>query len=79
MLGNNPEGVSDKTVAVLKFETLAGEAIAIWSNYGVHGTVLGQQNMQISGPAGPLIRVRSCTPWQVRSGNSGWRAQPRNS
>ena len=49
MLGNNPDGVSDKTVAVLKFETLAGEPIAIFSNYGVHGTVLGQANMQISG------------------------------
>lgn len=48
MLGNNPEGVSDKTVIVIKFETLSGEPIAIWSNYGVHGTVLGPANMQIS-------------------------------
>jgi neutral ceramidase len=48
MLGNNPDGVSDKTVAVIKFETLSGQPIAIFSNYGVHGTVLGQGNMQIS-------------------------------
>ncbi|MEY4938956.1 MAG: hypothetical protein RIQ93_691 [Verrucomicrobiota bacterium] len=48
MLGNNPDGVSDKTVVVIKFETLAGEPFAIFSNYAVHGTVMGQGNMQIS-------------------------------
>ncbi len=48
MLGNNPDGVSDKTVAVIKFETAAGEPFAIFSNYGVHGTVLGPGNLQIS-------------------------------
>lgn len=48
MLGHNPDGVSDKTVAVVKFETLAGEPFAIFSNYGVHGTVLGTANFQIS-------------------------------
>ena len=48
MLGNNPDGVSDKTVAVIKLETPAGQPIAILANYAVHGTVLGQGNMQIS-------------------------------
>lgn len=48
MLGNNPDGVSDKTVAVIKFETLSGEPLAILSNYGVHGTVMGAGNLQIS-------------------------------
>ncbi len=48
MLGDNPDGVSDKTVAVIKFETASGEPIAIFSNYGVHGTVLGAENLQIS-------------------------------
>jgi len=48
MLGNNPDGVSDKTVAVIKFETVSGEPLAIFSNYAVHGTVLGSGNMQIS-------------------------------
>jgi len=32
MLGNNPEGVSDKTVAVIKFETVSGQPIAVFSN-----------------------------------------------
>lgn len=48
MLGNNPDDVSDKTVAVIKFETVSGEPIAVFSNYAVHGTVLGQGNLHIS-------------------------------
>jgi len=48
-LGVNPDGPSDKTVAVLKFETFGGEPIALYVNYAVHGTVLGQRNLQISG------------------------------
>lgn len=48
MLGLNPDGVSDKTVAVLRFDDLAGKPFAIFSNYAVHGTVLGQGNLQIS-------------------------------
>ena len=48
MLGNNPDGVSDKTVAVIRFETMAGDPFAIFSNYGVHGTVMGSSNLQIS-------------------------------
>jgi hypothetical protein len=48
MLGNNPDGVSDKTVAVIKLETLSGGPLAIFANYAVHGTVLGPANLQIS-------------------------------
>jgi neutral ceramidase len=48
MLGNNPEGVSDKTVAVIKLETTGGKPIAVVANYAVHGTVLGPANLQIS-------------------------------
>ena len=32
----NPAGPSDKTVAVLKFESQSGELIAIYSNYAMH-------------------------------------------
>lgn len=48
-LGVNPDGVSDKTVAVVKLETMAGVPLAILANYAVHGTVMGQRNYQISG------------------------------
>jgi neutral ceramidase len=34
--GPNLDGVSDKTVAVLKFETLSGDPIAIHVNYAMH-------------------------------------------
>jgi hypothetical protein len=46
--GPNREGPSDKTVAVLKFESLAGEPIAVYYNYAVHGVIAGQLD-QISG------------------------------
>jgi neutral ceramidase len=48
MLGNNPDGVSDKTVAVIRVETVSGEPLAILSNYAVHGTVMGAGNLQVS-------------------------------
>ena len=47
-LGVNPDGPSDKTVAVVKIETAAGEPIAIFANYAVHGTGMGQDNYFIS-------------------------------
>ncbi|TAM80947.1 MAG: hypothetical protein EPN47_13765 [Acidobacteria bacterium] len=48
-LGYNPEGPSDKTVAVLKFETIAGKPIALLINYAVHGVVMGPDNLEVSG------------------------------
>jgi len=46
--GPNREGPSDKTVAVVKFETTAGEPIAVYYNYAVHGVIAGQLD-QVSG------------------------------
>jgi neutral ceramidase len=46
--GPNREGPSDKTVAVLKFESLSGEPLAVYFNYAVHGVVAGQLD-RISG------------------------------
>jgi neutral ceramidase len=40
--GPNYDGASDKTVAVLKFENLAGEPIAVYYNYAVHAVIAGQ-------------------------------------
>lgn len=47
-LGHNPDGPSDKTVGVVRFETMNGEPLAFLVNYAVHGTVLGGKNYQIS-------------------------------
>jgi neutral ceramidase len=46
--GPNREGPSDKTVAVVTFETPTGEPIAVYYNYAVHGVITGQLD-QISG------------------------------
>ncbi|HTN15074.1 MAG TPA: neutral/alkaline non-lysosomal ceramidase N-terminal domain-containing protein [Devosia sp.] len=39
--GPNYEGSSDKTVAVVRFEDLEGEPIAVYFNYAVHAVVTG--------------------------------------
>jgi neutral ceramidase len=40
--GPNRAGPSDKTVAVLRFESLNGEPIAVYYNYAVHAVIAGQ-------------------------------------
>jgi neutral ceramidase len=40
--GPNYDGPSDKTVAVVKFETLSGEPIAVYYNYAMHAVTVGQ-------------------------------------
>ena len=40
--GANREGPSDKTVAVLKFESTSAEPIAVYYNYAVHAVITGQ-------------------------------------
>lgn len=40
--GPNYDGVSDKTVAVVSFETTEGEPIAVYYNYAMHAVLLGQ-------------------------------------
>ena len=46
--GANYEGPSDKTVAVLTFESLDGTPIAVYYNYAVHAVIAGQLD-QVSG------------------------------
>ena len=46
--GPNTDGPSDKTVAVLKFENLKGEPIAVYVNYAMHAVLMFMRN-QISG------------------------------
>lgn len=46
--GPNYDGPSDKTVAVLSFDTLQGEPIAVYYNYAVHAVISGQLD-EVSG------------------------------
>ena len=48
-LGQNPDFPSDKTVAVVKFESMAGKPIALLINYAVHDVVMGPDNLQVTG------------------------------
>jgi neutral ceramidase len=45
----NPHGISDKTVAVVKFEDLAGQPLAYFINYAVHGVVMYQSKVYEGG------------------------------
>lgn len=47
--GADPEGASDKTVWVVKFETQSGQPLALLFNYGVHSVVAGSPNTLITG------------------------------
>ena len=40
--GPNYDGPSDKTVAVVKFESITGEPIAVYYNYAMHAVTVGQ-------------------------------------
>ncbi len=48
--GPTYEGPSDKTVAVVKFENLNGEPLAVYYNYAMHGVAAGQLDL-VSGDA----------------------------
>jgi neutral ceramidase len=48
--GPNYEGPSDKTVAVIKFESLNGDPLAVYYNYAMHGVAAGQLDL-VSGDA----------------------------
>lgn len=43
--GPNYDGPSDKTVAVIKFENLTGEPLAVYYNYAMHGVTVGQLDL----------------------------------
>jgi hypothetical protein len=48
--GANYAGLSDKTVAVIKFEALNGDPIAIYYNYAMHAVITGNLDL-VSGDA----------------------------
>lgn len=48
-LGLNPEGPVDRKIGLLRIDAPDGSPIALIPNYAIHGTVLGPQNLEISG------------------------------
>lgn len=54
-LGMNPDGPTDRRIGVLRIDHTDGRPLALVANYAIHGTVLGQDNLQISGDAPGVV------------------------
>jgi hypothetical protein len=80
-LGYNPEGPSDKTVAVLKFTDTAGKPIALFINYPVHAVVMGPDNLALTGDlAGATSRyVEQYYQGKIPTrSDAGWELEPQS-
>jgi hypothetical protein len=49
ILGNNPRGLADRSVPVLRVDSADGKPLAVLFGAACHNTTLGPDNMQISG------------------------------
>lgn len=54
-LGLNPDGVVDRRIGLLRIEKEDGSPLALIANYPMHGTVLGGENLEISGDAPGIV------------------------
>ncbi|MEX2234927.1 MAG: neutral/alkaline non-lysosomal ceramidase N-terminal domain-containing protein [Cyclobacteriaceae bacterium] len=54
-LGLSPEGPVDRMIGLLRLENQDGSPMALIANYALHGTVLGPQNLHISGDAPGIV------------------------
>lgn len=54
-LGMDPDGPVDRRIGMLRIDKADGSPLATIANYAMHGTVLGGQNMAISGDAPGIV------------------------
>ena len=54
-LGLNPDGPVDRRIGLLRIDKMDGSPIALIANYPIHGTVLGDKNLQVSGDAPGMV------------------------
>jgi hypothetical protein len=54
-LGLNPDGPADRRIGLLRLDREDGRPLALIANYAMHGTVLGPQNLLISGDAQGIV------------------------
>jgi neutral ceramidase len=54
-LGMNPDGPVDRRIGLLRIEKEDGTLMALIVNYPIHGTVLGGENLLISGDAPGIV------------------------
>jgi hypothetical protein len=54
-LGLNPDGPVDRRIGLIRLEKADGTLFAMIANYAMHGTVLGAENLLISGDAPGIV------------------------
>ena len=54
-LGMNPDGPVDRRIGLLRIEKEDGTLMALIANYPIHGTVMGGENLLISGDAPGIV------------------------
>lgn len=54
-LGLNPDGPVDRRIGLLRIDKENGKPLALIANYAMHGTVLGEQSLEISGDAPGIV------------------------
>ncbi|MGB4899457.1 MAG: neutral/alkaline non-lysosomal ceramidase N-terminal domain-containing protein [Saprospiraceae bacterium] len=54
-LGLNPDGPVDRRIGLLRLEKADRSPLALIVNYPIHGTVLGQENVEISGDVTGMV------------------------
>src|SRR5258706_7936436 len=54
-LGLNPDGAVDRRIGLVRIDKEDGTPLVLIANYPIHGTVLGGENMQITGDAPGVV------------------------
>jgi len=54
-LGLNPDGPADRQINLIRLERSDGSLITLIANYAMHGTVMGGENLLISGDAPGIV------------------------
>ena len=54
-IGLNPDGAVDRRIGLVRLEKQDGSPLALIANYPIHGTVLGQDNLEISGDVTGIV------------------------
>ena len=54
-LGLNPDGAVDRRIGLMRIDHEDGTPLVLIANYAIHGTVLGGENLQISGDAPGVV------------------------
>ncbi len=54
-LGLNPDGAVDRRIGLLRIDKEDGSPLVLIANYPIHGTVLGGENLEISGDAPGIV------------------------